>query len=71
MINTNDALTGRRRKSRSMSLRFEDDDEVLRHLDEFRRAQIATPSQTEALRALVRLGFQAWRARESQQEGVA
>jgi hypothetical protein len=47
-----------RSKGRVLSIRTADD--VLERIEDFRRAQIAIPSQTEALRALVRLGFEKW-----------
>ena len=47
------------RKARVLSIRTGDD--VLANIEDFRRAQIALPSQTEALRALVRLGFEKWK----------
>ena len=52
-------------KTRVLSIRTAD--EVIAKIEDFRRAQLATPSQTEALRALVRLGFEAWK----KQEGAA
>jgi hypothetical protein len=53
------------RKTRVLSIRTAD--EVIARIDDFRRAQLAIPSQTEALRALVKLGFEAWK----KQEGAA
>lgn len=49
-------------KGRVLSIRTADD--IIERIDSFRRAQIATPTQTEALRALVRLGFEKWRELE-------
>ena len=49
------------RKSRIISIRTGDD--VVDWIDDFRRAQLAIPTQTEALRALVRLGFEKWKER--------
>jgi len=47
------------RKTRVLSVRTSDD--IIARIDDFRRAQIAIPTQTEALRALVRLGFEKWK----------
>lgn len=49
-------------KVRVLSIRTGED--ILARIDDFRRAQIALPSQTEALRALVRLGFEKWKESE-------
>lgn len=46
------------RRSRVLSVRT--CDEILAHLESFRKAQLAVPSQTEALRVLVKLGFDHW-----------
>lgn len=53
------------RKTRVLSVRTGED--IIARIEDFRRAQIAIPSQTEALRALVRLGFEKWK----EQEGAA
>lgn len=50
------------RKTRTLSIRSGED--ILAQIEDFRRSQLAIPRQTEALRALVRLGFQAWKERE-------
>jgi hypothetical protein len=50
-----------RPKARVLSIRTSE--EVIAKIDDFRRAQIAIPTQTEALRALVRLGFEKWQER--------
>ena len=46
------------RRARVLSVRT--CDEILAHLEKFRKAQLAMPSQTAALRALVKLGFERW-----------
>ena len=46
-------------KPRVLSIRTGDD--VFARIEDFRRAQIAIPTQTEALKALVRLGFERWK----------
>jgi hypothetical protein len=46
-------------KARVLSIRT--GEEILARIDDFRRAQIAIPTQTEALKALVRLGFERWK----------
>lgn len=45
-------------KTRILSMRNADD--IIDCIDVFRKAQIARPSQTEALRALTRLGLERW-----------
>ena len=45
-------------KNRMLSIRNADD--IIDCLDIFRKAQIARPSQTEALRALTRMGLERW-----------
>jgi len=37
------------------------DQEVFDLVENFRKAQIAIPSRTEAMAALIRLGFNAWK----------
>lgn len=54
-----------KRKKRVLSIRTAD--EVIERIDDFRRAQLAIPSQTEALRTLVKLGFE----KLKEQEGAA
>ena len=49
-------------KARVLSIRTVDD--VIARIEDFWRAQIAIPSQTEALRARVRLGFEKWKEEE-------
>jgi hypothetical protein len=51
------------RKPRVLSVRTADD--IIARIEDFRRAQIAIPSQTEALRALVRLGHEKWKEQKS------
>jgi len=51
-------MTGKA-KPRTLSIRAGDD--VIACIENFRRAQVAIPTQTEALRALVRLGFDRWK----------
>ena len=51
------------KRERSLSVRVADD--ILESIDCFRRAQLALPSQTEALRVLVRLGFERWKAEQA------
>ena len=51
------------RKTRVLSVRTSED--IVARIEDFRRAQIAIPTQTEALRALVRLGFEKWKEREA------
>jgi hypothetical protein len=46
-------------KPRTLSIRSADD--ILAHVEDFRSAQLAKPSQTEALRVLVRMGFEKWK----------
>jgi len=45
-------------KNRVLSVRNADD--IIDCIDVFRNAQIARPSQTEALRTLTRLGLERW-----------
>lgn len=52
-------------KRRVLSIRAAGD--IIDSIDIFRRAQIALPSQTEALRVLVRLGLEKWQ----EQDGAA
>jgi len=52
-----------KRKTQVLSVRTGGD--ILARIEDFRRAQIAIPSQTEALRALVKLGFEKWKEKES------
>lgn len=47
------------RKNRVLSIRTGED--IITLIEDFRRAQLAIPSQTEALRALVKLGFDRWK----------
>lgn len=53
----------REQKGKILSIRSGED--VLSRIEDFRRAQIAIPSQTEALKALVRLGFEKWKETET------
>lgn len=46
------------RKARVLSARTSD--EILARIETFRKAQLAVPTQTEALRVLVKLGFDKW-----------
>ena len=50
------------RKGRVLSVRSCDD--ILARIEDFRRAQLARPTRTEALRALVKLGFDKWQEQE-------
>lgn len=52
----------RNRKTHVLSIRTGED--ILACIESFRRAQLTIPTQTEALRALVRLGFERWKERE-------
>jgi hypothetical protein len=47
------------RKTRVLSIRTADD--IIEYIEVFRHGQIAMPTQTEALRVLVRLGFEKWK----------
>lgn len=49
-------------KRRVLSVRAADD--IIDYIDIFRRGQIARPSQTEALRVLVRLGLEKWQEQD-------
>lgn len=46
------------RKARVLSVRTCDD--IVARIETFRKAQLALPTQTEALRVLVKLGFDKW-----------
>ena len=56
------------RKTRVLSIRTADD--IIEHIEDFRHGQIAMPTQTEALRVLVRLGFEKWKEQGRVAEGV-
>jgi len=47
-------------KARVLSVRT--GEYIIARIEDFRRAQIAIPTQTEALRTLVRLGFEKWKS---------
>lgn len=49
-------------KRRVLSVRAADD--IIDCIDIFRKGQIALPSQTEALRVLVRLGLEKWQEQD-------
>lgn len=51
-------------KTPTVSMRLEP--ELLRELEDYRRAQKAIPNRTDALRQLVRIGMDVWRGRETQ-----
>ena len=53
-------------RERNLSVRAADD--ILESVDRFRRAQLALPSQTEALRVLIKLGFERWKADQAAAE---
>lgn len=46
-------------KPRVLSIRT--GEEILTLIDDFRRAQIAPPTQTAAIQALVKIGFDRWK----------
>lgn len=50
-------------RKRVLSIRTASD--IIDYIDDFRRGQIALPTQTEALRVLVRLGFERWKEQDS------
>jgi hypothetical protein len=50
------------RKARIVSTRT--GDEIIAGIEDIRNAQLALPSQTEALKTLVRLGLGKWKERE-------